>query len=231
MAKKPQSRNSSSKAGSKKNTNYKPVLIVAIVVAILAITAVLIWPMIRNDSVYSVNKDEVRADIASLLDKVNPPGELVYSDIVDLGCDSGGSVGLASVIHCDYMGYKYFVHQGDMGDILQTLDATLMTNGWHKNDDLIDKKTMILAGQEEGSVFYWRDSRTWAATDVEFYRDNEKINNTTIKDLIVDNKIALHDSSAVILGVRVSQAYWSCQSSNELFRLPCPASPGKAEPK
>lgn len=227
MAKKPQSRNSSSKTSIKKNTNYKPVLITALIAAALAIIVVLIWPLIRNNTLYSVDKDEVRADITSILDKMNPPGELVYSDIVDLGCDSGGSVGLHRDIRCNLMGYKYFTYQGDVGETLQAFDATLEKNGWHKNDDLPDKNHKTLTGQEEGSVFYWRNSRSWAAIDVEFYQINKKINNVTIRNLVDNNKITLN-SSTNIFGLRISQTYWACNSQS--FRLPCPTPPSKASP-
>jgi len=229
-----QPQDSSKKERDKKSANYrKPITITAIVLVVLAVGLALawpsLWPQIRNESFYSADKGETRADIEALLSQINTQGRPAYSDVVDLGCDSGGSVGLAKVISCEYAGYKYFVHQGDLSADLRSIDATLTREGWKRSpfsNQTSEELEQALDGTTKSSLRYQRDNRR-VSVNLGYYKDGRQMNAYTIQELIEERKVPAPSSIEYIYGVNIMATYWACRDIS-IFKLPCPPPPSEA---
>jgi|GEM_PF-2668315 len=202
-----------------KTTSKNPSPITAILVVIgIIVCALLVWWFCFNGvSLYSGDKSGIQTDIQALLDKVQAPsGKQLYSEVVDLGCDDRNSVGLETVIHCDFAGYKYYESQGDISSGLQSFDKVLTNEGW------ISYGGAPRADNSSSTSYIHTGSNSVAVIES---NSLPSITPLDIQNLIKTGKIS-PDPGQTVFGVRITEPYWSCRGGT-LLQLPCHFPPGK----
>lgn len=214
--------------------NNKKVLMIALVAIGVVGVVLILWPLVRNDSFYSADKDQTKSKLEATLNNINLPDSLVYSSVSDLGCDGRNSVGLATSIHCELVGEKYYKSQGTVETNVNLLNQQLEKEGWSTSTyanasyESTQRSIAVTKGVQEGSAPYKsNDSHAYLRLYVEFFKDGDRSTESyMIKQLIKDNKIAQPSNGESVYGIRLEKTYWTCSSSS-LLKLPCPASPSK----
>ena len=202
-------------------------LIVICIVFLAVVLGLVLW-LGRNTSLYSVDPTNAKAKMTSLLDKIQPAsGKLLYSGVVDQGCDNESSVGLAERESCTLAGYKYYQSQTDVKQPLKAIDATLTQNSWEPLGASATRRTDVLKGVT-GSVTYGSTTISKASLRLDLYDAAKQQTATAVQELIEAKKIKIPENKGSIFGIRVSQTYWSCREDS-LFQLPCPTPPSELE--
>lgn len=185
----------------------------------------------RNESLYVRDRNQVEADVKAMLKQLQPPGKQVYYEVKDLGCDSSNSVGLATYIHCEVEGYKYFSTRDNPAGAAQQLDTFFTKQGWKKNyfsnHDSSERDQQVLNATQTNSIAYMKNVWAVATVDLMLAKDH-KSTWSYISPLLEKRKIPTPAPDESLFGVHMTVTYWSCRESS-VFKLPCPSSPSPAD--
>ncbi|MDX2972368.1 hypothetical protein [Kribbella solani] len=172
----------------------------------MAIVLCVLWMFVRNDTYYRRSPSNARREIEETLRSVDSAGQQVYINIADRGCDTGSSVGLATVVHCEIVGDKYFLNSGSPEADLHSIDATLTSHNWRRQ---------VQDGTMPGLPYQDEDGRE--AADIVYYKDES---DHAVRQLIESHIIPDLGPSDYIYGIHAEATYWSC-SDISIFKLPC----------
>lgn len=215
------------KKNSKKDTekvSRRKLLIITTIVAAILVILWAGWWLVFKHNVYSPDKTQVRSHVQSALDAATFSGKLAYNNLVDTGCDSGNSVGLATYVHCDFLAQKYFFGSGDVAASLRTANNTLAAAGWQLKTSLEDYNA-VLAGTKQIQIEYDKDDQVLTLV---FYENSSHNSLYNIRGLLDDGRISPLSSGEFIYGIRAYSSYWSCRSDS-IFEV-CPPSPSSPKP-
>lgn len=226
MTKTQQSRKEAKRNETESLVAWRKITIISIVIA--AAIGVLFYIALARRPLYGVTATDARNQMTSILDKIQPASaKLAYSAISDKGCNDLGSVGLAKITNCNMIGYKYFKVQGNVKEAARSIDATLTHNGWarpYQNGN--NNFQQIMNGTPADSVTYTLTSANHINPIVELaiYNPGHPFDAAEISQLVEEGKISSPSDGESLIGVSVSETYWSCSEEN-LFQLPCPTPP------
>src|SRR5690606_16168228 len=134
---------------------------IAVVLLLALGFVVVLWQKIvstsPNETYYSVNKNDTKNQVETLLADITPKGLIVYSNIEDRGCNDNGSVGLAVAIKCDYIAYKYAIHHDSLSADMHEIDAMIAQDNWSRSlhdGQSVEEFEQALDGKVKTSMRY-----------------------------------------------------------------------------
>ncbi|MFB6718695.1 hypothetical protein ACFCV3_00955 [Kribbella sp. NPDC056345] len=198
---------------------------------LIILAGLLVAWALRNDTLHAVDRDDIHAELESIVSKSDPAGNVEYSDVVDQGCDSGNSVGLDLWTHCAISGRRFYRSQGTPSVDLRPLDQALIANGWKRSlktgQTPADFDQILTTPAEDGLALYERGSIPLVVSQHIYEGNNPSRHDEVIDALIKNGALSTPASSESILRVDISVMYWSCHAS--ILKLPCPAPPSKPQ--
>lgn len=192
---------------------------------------------------YFPDKAGIRAELQEGFDKISLPGEQVFSEIVDEGCDSRNAVGLQYFVHCDFAGAKLYKGVGNLERDLRAADAALRQSGWQREVSDIhpnEEFDQALTGTGYQPFLDYKNPESHLGyIRLDYYENaghqNETVNLVIdhtemlgIEDLIAHGYLKALAPGEYIYGVDISSVpYWSCRGPSSWLSIyePCPDSP------
>ncbi|MGY4893328.1 MAG: hypothetical protein ACO1N2_01375 [Candidatus Saccharimonadota bacterium] len=185
-----------------------------------------------NKSYYTTDRHQAYVKLENFIKSVNPPAEVVYSELYDMGCDRNG-VGIALYTSCSIYASKYFKVNKNPVEAIKQLNLELEKQGYkssvYKNSRNTERTISVPNGTQEGSAPYASPvkDREYLILYVEFFNQGHSfIENYSIKKLINDGKIAQPSQEDSIFGVTLQKTYWKCDDTS-FFEAECPAPPSE----
>lgn len=198
--------------------NWKPRVLIALPILLVALITLWVFiPSLRfpNPNLHDHDKSSTRQTAQRLLDSIKLPGDIVYNEVRDKGCD-GRSAGFFEVSYtCGYIGQKFYQLSGSSpAQAVSNADEALTKAGLRKSSE-----------NSDGSHTYIFDSGTAQyRISLGYYQNNEKTNDSSLSLLINSEKLRKPFADSFYYGVSFEQTYYACTNASWL-QAPCPAQP------
>lgn len=185
----------------------------SIIIAVaIVICLPLLWFLVHNPSLYSVDKETVGSQVSSSLDAVRLAHAPAYRAVADGGCNDGNSVGLAVVATCSMVGYQYYESNGDISPDLQTLKSLISKNGWSVSPVTFGSNTLDYSKNVTGN----QPPSPYLPPQLYLTIYRQQQDDTSVDELIKEGKIKPLADGVTLYGVRVTETYWSCRDGSAL---------------